>query len=481
MTMRSWLRNLFARSAAQPVRKARRGFRPCLEALEDRLAPATLTVGSLLDAATTGTPGVVTLREAVNAVNTGTANADFTAANLSGVLGTGTDTIVFDSSLFAGGSQTITLSATGDPTAGPSAFGVYTNLTIVGPTGDNGLTLANGATQRLFYVGTSGDLTLENLTLSGGKANGRSSTAQAGSAGLGGAIFNQGTLTISQSTLIGNTALGGSAGSGRGSGTFGGAGLGGIGISGSGGGPNGGAAGAAGTADTVGGNGGNGGFGGGGGGGGVGGGDNGGNGGVGGFGGGGGSGGAGDNGDNSGNGGNGGFGGGGGGYGVSGGDSAAGNGGFGGGKGGASRRFRRAGRWRRRHGWGHLQRGRLRDHHQQHPGRQYRPGRRSSAPSGVAPVLVLGYGGAMFNLNGSVTLTNATLANNTVAAGAARNGRTPGSADGGALYTLGLDGVVAYVGGHGHRRRRRGARSAPPTRSSSTAPAAWTSSPTTAA
>ncbi|MBV9122081.1 MAG: hypothetical protein JO112_01815, partial [Planctomycetes bacterium] len=51
-----------------------------------------------------------------------------------------------------------------------------------------------------------------------------------------------------------------------------------------------------------------------------------------------------------------------------------------------------------------------------------------------------GYGGALFNLNGSLTLINDTLAGNTVAAGTGGGG---GSADGGALYTLGLDGVLA--------------------------------------
>jgi hypothetical protein len=57
-----------------------------------------------------------------------------------------------------------------------------------------------------------------------------------------------------------------------------------------------------------------------------------------------------------------------------------------------------------------------------------------------------GYGGAVFNLNGSITITNSTLASNTVAAGSSGNAGS-GSAAGGALYTLGLNSVLAYVGG----------------------------------
>src|SRR5262249_16717270 len=121
----------------------------------------------------------------------------------------GADTIVFSSTLFATGPQAITLSTVGDGTAGPSDFGITSNITIIGPTGNNGLTLLNSGAHRLFYIGTTGSLTLENLTLTGGLARGGSSTYGGGGAGLGGAIFNQGSLTLLQSTLSGNTALGG--------------------------------------------------------------------------------------------------------------------------------------------------------------------------------------------------------------------------------------------------------------------------------
>ncbi len=45
MTMRSWLRRLFARPVNRTIRKEPRRIRPALEKLEDRLAPATLSDG----------------------------------------------------------------------------------------------------------------------------------------------------------------------------------------------------------------------------------------------------------------------------------------------------------------------------------------------------------------------------------------------------------------------------------------------------
>ncbi len=297
--------------------------------------------------------------------------------------------------MFTTAPQTITLTTAGDGTAGPSDFGINSNITIIGPSGSNGLTLSNtGVTQRFFYVGLTGSLTLQNLTLSGGKAQGGTGFFGGGAAGMGGAIFNQGTLNLVQSTLSGNATQGGSPKSAVGRDAGGG--LGGNAVGGAGGGPNGGAI-----------PGGNGGFGGGGGAASL-------NGGNGGFGGGGGTGG---------NGGNGGFGGGGGGgypfsngaagYGGEGGLRlvAGGRGGGGAGMGGAI--FNAAGT--------------LTITNSTLAG--------NSATGGGA---ASGLGGAIFNLNGALTLVNDTLANNTVAGGIAG-----GSANGGALFTLGLNGVRA--------------------------------------
>lgn len=73
---------------------------------------------------------------------------------------------------------------------------------------------------RFFYVsgGLSGiprgSLTLRDLTLSGGVAQGGSSSMSGGGAGMGGAIFNQGALTLQRVTVSGNIAVGGFANGG---------------------------------------------------------------------------------------------------------------------------------------------------------------------------------------------------------------------------------------------------------------------------
>src|SRR5262249_12053565 len=107
MTARTWIHNLFARKP-RTIRKDRFRFRPRLEALEPRLAPATYTVQPIGDATgpVTGvSPGVFTaptLRAAVD------------AANLAG----GSNTITFAPAV-AG--QTITASA--NDSTHPFAFG----------------------------------------------------------------------------------------------------------------------------------------------------------------------------------------------------------------------------------------------------------------------------------------------------------------------------------------------------------------------
>src|SRR5262249_35322730 len=71
LTTRSWIRRLFARSprrAAEGSRKAKPRFRPAVEALEQRLAPATITVNNPSD---TDIVGQITLRKAINNAGTG--------------------------------------------------------------------------------------------------------------------------------------------------------------------------------------------------------------------------------------------------------------------------------------------------------------------------------------------------------------------------------------------------------------------------
>jgi CSLREA domain-containing protein len=155
-----------------------------------------------------------------------TTTADSGPGSLRDALATATsgDTIDFDGSL-AG--QTIGLSTVGDSTYGPSALLINKQLTITGLTGNSGITIARTSPgpMRLFYIDPTGILTLRNLTLAngwakggdgGGPNGGNSEGGGGGAAGLGGAIYNQGVLSIDQSTLSGNKAEGGKGGSGSG-------------------------------------------------------------------------------------------------------------------------------------------------------------------------------------------------------------------------------------------------------------------------
>lgn len=134
-----------------------------------------------------------------------------------------------------------TYSLTSINQADPDGYGpvglppITSQITIQG----NGATIRrDGGTFRLFYVAAGGDLTLENLTLSSGRAQGFNGGDGAGggggggSAGMGGAIFNRGMLTIKQSTLNDHMAIGGGiTTNGTAPGGGGGAGLGGNGVS----------------------------------------------------------------------------------------------------------------------------------------------------------------------------------------------------------------------------------------------------------
>lgn len=309
-------------------------------------------------------PANLTLRDAIALAN---ANPD-------------PDTIVFDPSLFVEGPATINLSLVGDATFGPTAFIISSQIEIDGPTGSNGLSIARDLdvfNLRLFYVSGGGNLTLNDLTLKYGLAEGEYGTQGAssgggGGAGMGGAIFNEGTLVVQNSTLTGNTARGG-----KGSGFYTA-----FGTGGDGGGPNGGTGGAPGNPSQPGADGG--------------------------FGSGGGGGGSSYYG--GGNGGVGGFGGGGGGAGRGGYGAyyyawgSGGSGGFGGGQGQDT-------------STGYY---------------SYYPGNYGGSGGGGA-----GLGGAIFNYRGTVTITNSTLAGNVAEGGGYGFGDgTDGFGYGGGIFNL---------------------------------------------
>jgi hypothetical protein len=166
------------------------------------------TTADITDLATD--PDMLSLRQAIDLINGTLSTSALDKGQLKLVLGSGSapDTITFDSSLDG---QTLTLSTLGDSSVGPSALLVNSTIFIDGPSGDSGITLSAGQTMRLFDVTSTGNLTLQNLTLQDGMAQGSdgSSGTPNGGAGLGGAIYNQGTLTILDDTFTNNTAQGG--------------------------------------------------------------------------------------------------------------------------------------------------------------------------------------------------------------------------------------------------------------------------------
>jgi len=98
---------------------------------------------------------------------------------------------------------------------GNAMLAISSDITIVGPVEISRDTDDGDA--RLFVVDSSGTLTLDTLTLSGGEAvGGKGGDADGGggggAAGLGGAIFNQGVVNIVDSTLTNNVARGGAGG-----------------------------------------------------------------------------------------------------------------------------------------------------------------------------------------------------------------------------------------------------------------------------
>jgi uncharacterized repeat protein (TIGR01451 family) len=228
-------RNLQARNAQgdQDARKTQSGRRKAsralrLEQLETRNLLSAVsntivvnTTADVLDVANPQTvtiatlPATVSLRDAIDAANND-------AAAHPGE----TNTIVLQNTAYVlnaidnnGTVNTDWYGASGLPA-------ITSSITIQG----NGATIERSTAVgtpsfRLLYVtggqgsepSGSGNLTLQNLTLSGGLAQGgsggNSESAGGGGAGLGGAIFNQGSLSLSGVTLAGDEAIGGVGGS----------------------------------------------------------------------------------------------------------------------------------------------------------------------------------------------------------------------------------------------------------------------------
>ena len=173
------------------------------EPLTITITPKSLVVDSLDD---TPTAGETTLREAIEAANSNP----------------GVDIITFSPTLTASGSATLMITR-GDVV-------IDDPVSILGP-GREMLTVTAQGNSRIFDITTTaGDVTIQDLTLTGGQTPAGesggairsatsgtlsilSSTISGSSAGKdGGAIFSQGGLSIVNSTVAGNTATNGGGG-----------------------------------------------------------------------------------------------------------------------------------------------------------------------------------------------------------------------------------------------------------------------------
>lgn len=164
-----------------------------LESLEDRRMLATMLVTDLGDGslASLAGDGQLSLREAVEAINTG-APVDGIGPT-SGVFGTG-DTILFQAGLFGESPQTLTLAA--------GQLDLTNGVNISAPVG-NLLTIDAQQNSRIFDIPAGSDsFTFANLNLTGGLADGPSAG--------GGAIrsLTSGQLNVQSSDLNTNTTIG---------------------------------------------------------------------------------------------------------------------------------------------------------------------------------------------------------------------------------------------------------------------------------
>ncbi|MBR8841123.1 MAG: hypothetical protein DSM106950_46065, partial [Stigonema ocellatum SAG 48.90 = DSM 106950] len=181
--------------------------------------PTGIIVVNSIDDTVNSSPGVTTLRDAINK-----ANAD-----------EGEDLIVFDRSLFST-AQTITLNS--------GELNITHSLDIIAPrdtlTGSDLVTVSGNKASRVFEIGTGAAVNIDGLIVADGQVTGDngggilnsgiltldnsivrndSVTSIMVDAGNGGGIYNSGTLTVNNSTISGNSVTlnsGGIGGNGGG-------------------------------------------------------------------------------------------------------------------------------------------------------------------------------------------------------------------------------------------------------------------------
>ena len=203
MLFSCWLRD-WIRSAPAPRRRTetspgqRAGFRPRLEALEDRCLPSTLTVTNTQDS------GRGSLRAEIAAAQSG-------------------DTIVFSPTLTSSSSSKPhhggTTSTPGKITLTSGELDLTKNLTIQGP-GAGQLTISgnsanwysdysttrNTYASRVFEVAQNVTVTLSGLTISNGDGLAGYTLGQHPGDFTGGGILDHGTLTLGGCAISNNHA-----------------------------------------------------------------------------------------------------------------------------------------------------------------------------------------------------------------------------------------------------------------------------------
>ncbi len=195
-----------------------RPVRPTLTLLEDRLAPAVLTVNSLADAVSAAGP-TLTLPEAIALIDSGGTATDAAGASLAAAkagqidaaqpFGDG-DVIRFAPNLFGPNQQQITL-ADGE-------LSLDRSVSILGP-GAGRLAVSGDNQSPVFEVAAGASVSISGLTITGGASdqagggvvnNGTltltDSTVSGNAAALGGGVANYGTMTLNDSTVADNTA-----------------------------------------------------------------------------------------------------------------------------------------------------------------------------------------------------------------------------------------------------------------------------------
>lgn len=192
MNLNALLRSCLGLTPVGTCARTRRGFRPMLELLKDRLAPAILTVMNANDA------GAGSLRAAIVQANADSGDTINFAPGLVGPikLTSGELAITKPVTINGPGAALLTIDAThasrifnvDDFNPGTSIAVAISGLTLIN---GNGSSSDGGAIRNVEA------LTMTNATLSGNSTG-----------NVGGGIFNFGTLTLTSSTVSDNSATG---------------------------------------------------------------------------------------------------------------------------------------------------------------------------------------------------------------------------------------------------------------------------------